>query len=75
LAVNPDAVLSLPIPVKRFQAIIWWNRQVRKPSGVVQHPHFPKRGLLDVLGQSTAKPPSPDTGRLRASKAKDHIAV
>ena len=71
LLVDPDAVLSGPIPFQHLQPISWWGKQVIEFRSVIEHGQFPfcrfpEAGeLLDHLSCK-------EQLRLFVAKASDH---
>lgn len=49
LVVAPDAVLTRTIGTQWLQSIGWWNAQVIKPNGGIQHGELPQCNALDIL--------------------------
>lgn len=50
--IDPDAVLTLPIPLQRLQTVRWGHSQVPKCLGSIEHPQLPQSGPLNVCRQS-----------------------
>ena len=48
LLVDPDAVLSLPVAAKRFQAITRGRSQLVQIRGRIKHPEFSRGNPLDL---------------------------
>jgi len=48
LVINPDAVLTVTSPAKRFKAVGGWDAEVIQGSGIIEHTEFAPSHLLDI---------------------------
>jgi hypothetical protein len=49
--IDPNAILSRPIPCELFEVIGRGDLQIHKHMGIVEHAQFPQRDLLDTRRQ------------------------
>jgi hypothetical protein len=75
LGIDSYAVLPFPVSRQGFQTVRRRNPKVRKRPGIVQHPQFPPRYLLDIAGQTPRNLPLPHLFRLPSSKTPDHAST
>lgn len=72
LVVDPDAVLALAASLQRLQPVGRRNAQVVEPLGVVQHPQFAPRDVLNGRRQLSGPLALPDGFGFLVGEIEDH---
>ena len=71
LIIDPDAMLSDPLPFQPLQAICWWGQQILQVHRIIEHGQFPLSGIPEaeeLLDHSTGE----ETFGLFVSKTSYH---